>query len=117
MEKGTFMHGKGFIKFEVAFQFFLRMFFKEIKALQTSACLMYGERNAIPRPFWLIGLCVASISFTGTKSLSKSHLVASISLRDWKIHVICYLFHSFSSESAKFFSIRLWSDGNSIETF
>jgi hypothetical protein len=33
--KGTFMHGKGFIKFEVAFQFFLRMFFKEIKALQT----------------------------------------------------------------------------------
>jgi hypothetical protein len=33
--KGTFMHGKGFIKFEVAFQFFLReMFFKEIKALQ-----------------------------------------------------------------------------------
>jgi hypothetical protein len=45
MEKGAFMHGKGFIKFEVAFQFFLReMFFKEIKALQNIS-LMYGERN------------------------------------------------------------------------
>jgi hypothetical protein len=34
MEKGTFMHGKRFIKFKVAFQFFFReMFFKEIKAL------------------------------------------------------------------------------------
>jgi hypothetical protein len=77
--KGAFMHGKGFIKFEVAFQFFLRMFFKEIKALQTSAFDVWGTQYAVPRPFWLIGLCVASISFTGTKSLSKSHLVASIS--------------------------------------
>jgi hypothetical protein len=73
------------------------MFFKEIKALQNISLFDVWEQYAIPRPFWLIGLCVASISFTGTKSLSKSHLVASISqvFRDWKIHVICYLFHSF----------------------
>jgi hypothetical protein len=92
MEKGAFMHGKGFIKFEVAFQFFLRNVLQRNKSIATSACLMYGERNTRdPKTILVNGLCVASISFTGTKSLSKSHLVASISQTlDWKIHVICY---------------------------
>jgi hypothetical protein len=87
MEKGTFMHGKGFIKFEVAFQFFLEMFFKK-KSIATSACLMYGTQYAVPRPFWLM-VIVASISLLEL-NLCKSHLVASISqVFRWKIHVIC----------------------------
>jgi hypothetical protein len=63
--KGAFMHGKRIHKIEVAFQFFLReMFFKEIKALQNISLFDVWGTHAIPRPFWLIGLCVASISFT-----------------------------------------------------
>jgi hypothetical protein len=57
------MHSKGFIKSEVAFQFFLReMFFKEIKALQNISLFDVWGTQYVPRPFWLIGLCVASIS-------------------------------------------------------
>jgi hypothetical protein len=90
--KGAFMHGKGFIKFEVAFQFFLReMFFKEIKALQNISLFdVWGTQYAIPRPFWLIGLCVASISLLELNLCLKAILLQVYPkvFRDWKIHVI-----------------------------
>jgi hypothetical protein len=61
MEKGA-MHGKRFIKSEVAFQFFQRNVLRN-KSIATHQLFdVWGTQYAIPRPFWLIGLCVASIS-------------------------------------------------------
>jgi hypothetical protein len=100
------MHGKGFIKFEVAFQFFLReMFFKEIKALQNISLFDVWEQYAIPRPFWLMVFVLHPYLLLELNLCLKAILLQVYPqvFRDWKIHVICYLFPFFSSESASLF--------------
>jgi hypothetical protein len=87
MEKGAFMHSKGFIKFKLRFNSSFENVLQRKKALQNISLFdVWGTQYAVPRPFWLIGLCVASISLLELNLCLKAILLQVYPkvFRDWK---------------------------------